>query len=32
MSIDPPQLATWMLENLTLGERDEALDGDLMEE
>ncbi len=32
MRRQPPPLATWMLENLTLGERDEALHGDLMEE
>jgi hypothetical protein len=32
MRRQPPPLATWMLENLTLGERDEALHGDLIEE
>jgi len=28
----PPSLATWMLEHLVPGERNEALDGDLLEE
>lgn len=28
---EPPQLATWMLEHLSTGERDEALAGDLLE-
>lgn len=28
---EPPPLATWMLAHLTVGERDEALDGDLLE-
>lgn len=28
---EPPPLATWMLEHLTLGDRDEALGGDLLE-
>ena len=29
--IDPPSTATWMLEHLTSGPRDEALAGDLLE-
>ena len=29
---EPPSLATWMLEHLTPGDRDEALGGDLLEE
>lgn len=28
---EPPQLATWMLRHLTVGYRDEAVDGDLLE-
>ena len=28
---EPPLLATWMLRHLTAGDRDEALDGDLLE-
>jgi hypothetical protein len=28
----PPSLATWILENMTLGERNEALAGDLLED
>lgn len=28
---EPPPLATWMLRHLTAGDRDEALDGDLIE-
>lgn len=30
--IEPPSLATWMLEHLTPGDRDEALAGDLLEQ
>lgn len=30
--IEPPPLATWLLEHLTPGERDEALAGDLLED
>ena len=29
---EPPQFATWMLKHLTAGDRDEALEGDLLEE
>lgn len=29
---DPPRVATWMLEHLTLGRKNEALAGDLLEE
>lgn len=31
-SKNPPTIATWMLEHLTLGRKDEALAGDLLEE
>lgn len=30
--IDPPPLASWVLEHLSAGEQDEALAGDLLEE
>ena len=29
---EPPPLATWMLEHLASGDRDEALSGDLLEQ
>ena len=32
MSVNPPAMATWLLKHLVLGERNEALQGDLLEE
>jgi hypothetical protein len=32
MKVIPPTLATWMLKHLVLGDRNEALEGDLLEE
>lgn len=32
MKLVPPTTATWMLEHLLLGKRNEALEGDLFEE
>jgi len=32
MILIPPALATWMLKHLVLGKRNEALEGDLLEE
>ena len=31
-NIDPPVIATWILEHLTPGHRNDALSGDLLEE
>jgi len=32
MKVTPPTMATWVLEHLVLGDRNEALEGDLLEE
>jgi len=32
MKMNPPTMATWMLKHLVLGDRNEALEGDLLEE
>jgi hypothetical protein len=32
MSVNPPVMAAWLLKHLVLGDRNEALEGDLLEE